>query len=275
MSSLDHRANREALFGERLSGVKEEDSQSRSSNNVQREQQLQQARREMQVELEKLRSAEAVVTNTSSTISSIDSKYGVYQERLASASRTLKTLKTKLEKDDRYIYWSYMIFLLSAGWIFLRRVKLVALAQWLASKGFNTASWVVDQVSLDSIDSPTRDSSAPISTSHYPTTTAMTTVPRAPELTVSTTKPVDQEKRLYTTTMVPESRPSDELEAVYVETPTTTTRPIIPEDISLTTQRVIDEVPTRDQIILTTHRPIEIMSTPPFVPTTSPPKDKF
>jgi hypothetical protein len=280
----------------------------------------------MQLELEKLRSAEAVVTNTSTTISSINSKYEVYRERLSSASRTLKTLKTKLEKDDRYIYWSYMIFLLSAGWIFLRRVKLVELAQWFSSKGFNTASWVIDQASVYSVvssgDSVGTETTS-MSTSYYPTPSAATTVPIDMELTVLTPQPVKKEELVYTPTMDPESRPLAEIEAQYVEITTTTTEPMNPDKIPLTTQPVTDEalqitttgpiepemvtltaapvyeeelqyielttttmVPIEpdvltlttqpmNEVVQTTHRRIETISTPPSVPTTSPAKDEF
>lgn len=107
-----------------------------------RERQLLQAQNEMQIELERLRSAEAVVSATSSAISSIHSKYGTYQSRIASASNALRILKTKMEKDDRYIYWSYMIFLMSAGWIFLKRVKAVAIMRWFANNGLTGISWM-------------------------------------------------------------------------------------------------------------------------------------
>ena len=112
-----------------------------------RERQLMQAQNEMQIELERLRSAEAVVSATSSAISSIHSKYGMYQSRIASASNALRILKTRMKKDDRYIYWSYMFFLMSAGWIFLKRVKAVAIMRWLTNNGLTGMSWLFEHYS--------------------------------------------------------------------------------------------------------------------------------
>lgn len=154
-----------------------------------RERQLLQAQNEMQIELERLRSTEAVVSATSSAISSLHSKYGTYQSRLATASNALRSLKTKMQKDDRYIYWSYMVFLISAGWIFLKRVKAVAIMRWLANNGLTGILWLFqhDTNTTASPDMLTKLESMQIITtvpSAAPTVQAIAVVPT----TTSTTR---------------------------------------------------------------------------------------
>jgi hypothetical protein len=111
----------------------------------------------MQTELERMRSTAAVVSATSTTISSINTQYSTYQERISSAARTLRHLKNKIESDDRYIYWSYLVFMASALWIFLKRVKIVAITEWLARAGLSGFSSIASMGSITVETSPTRE----------------------------------------------------------------------------------------------------------------------
>ena len=127
---------------------------SQRKNEKTRAHHLLQARGEMETELQRLRSTAAVISETSTTIGSINHQYGVYQSRLVSAANALKNLKKKMKSDDSYIYWSYLIFLFTSCWIFLRRVRVIGFIQWITSKGFYGAN-VLLGVSEESED--TRD----------------------------------------------------------------------------------------------------------------------
>ena len=188
---------REALFGTKDDGSRQLDR----SDKGERDRQLLQAQNEMQIELQRLRSAEAVVSATSSAISSIHSKYGTYQSRIESASKVLKSLKSKMEKDDRYIYWSYVVFLVSALWIFLKRVKVVAITQWLASKGVTGISWLYESPSTDGVllDSKGRQDSTVIKTSS-PTVAPTVRTVAVPASTTSTTQYTTKQPTRATTT---------------------------------------------------------------------------
>ena len=168
-------------------------------------QQLLRARNELQVELERMKSTAAVVATTSSTISSISSQYSTYKARIASAGRTLKQLRSKLENDERYIYWSYLIFVASAVWIFLKRVKVVAISQWLISRGFTCVgllSETIPEFSSVTTVATTHKPSEP-ATSPHPSTT-MTTIPAdyvtATSYTLTTTPHMASIERPGTTT---------------------------------------------------------------------------
>jgi hypothetical protein len=77
-----------------------------------------------------------------------------------------------MEQDDRFIYFSFLFFLFTAGWIFLKRVKLIGLAQWfmgLGLKGIGFFSEVL-QVVPD-------QTTVSLTTTQEPATT-VTTIPR-------------------------------------------------------------------------------------------------
>jgi hypothetical protein len=138
MANVSYSNNRRLLLGEDSDSAK---GQSRRTE-ISREQHLMQAHNEMETELYRLKSTAAVISDTSATIMSINSQYGLYQSRLVSAASALKSLKKKMKSDDSFIYWSYLAFLLTAGWIFLKRVRVVGAVHWLTSKGFYGANYI-------------------------------------------------------------------------------------------------------------------------------------
>ena len=126
-SSLDSRAKKDSLV----------DSENRNRN-------LMQAHSEMANELQRMRVTASVIEDSSKTIHSIDSRYNDYRNAINSAGRALKELKKKMESDDRYIYFSFLFFIFTAGWIFMKRVGIVRVVQWLAAKGFYGATYIAE-----------------------------------------------------------------------------------------------------------------------------------
>lgn len=189
MSSQTYAESRKELFGGSGNTFrKEQDSKLPAS--TQRNQQLLQARSEMEAELFRLRSTAVVISDTSGAIQSINSQYGVYRAKLASAANALKGLKKKMESDDKYIYWSYGFFLFTAVWIFLKRVKIIGITQWFIKSGYYGTSWIVDSLGgLESV--PSTIPSSPPSTVPITYTTAMENATRAVAIvrTLSSTTP--------------------------------------------------------------------------------------
>lgn len=114
----------------------------RSIGDTARRSQLLNARRDMETELQRMRSTTAVIEESSKTIGSVNEKYTLYGASLSKASKTLKALKTKMENDDKYIYYSFLFFLFVSGYVFLKRVKIIAITSWFATKMYGVTSWV-------------------------------------------------------------------------------------------------------------------------------------
>jgi hypothetical protein len=152
MSGQSLAAQREALFGADERQPQEfEDNERSSSVKIG---QLSLARSELKAELDRMRTTAAVVSETSSTISLINAQYQSYHSRILSAAKTLKTLRSKMVNDERYIYWSYVIFMLSAAWIFLKRVKVIAISEWLVAMGIRGLGYISPVVKNEMISSP-------------------------------------------------------------------------------------------------------------------------
>ncbi len=100
------------------------------------------ARKEMETELQRMRSTTAVIEESSRTIGSVNEKYTMYGSSLSKATKTLKALKTKMENDDKYIYYSFVFFLCVSGYVLLKRVKVIAITTWFASKFYGVATWI-------------------------------------------------------------------------------------------------------------------------------------
>lgn len=187
MSSQTYAESREDLLGGSGYTVRK-DKDGKLPASTQRNQQLLQARSEMEAELFRLRSTAVVISDTSGTIQSINSQYGVYRSKLTSAANALKGLKKKMESDDKYIYWSYVFFLFTAVWIFLKRVKVIGITQWLVKSGYYGTSWIVDLLGGSESVPSTIPSSLP-STVPVTYTTAMKKPTRAvPIVRTSTTR---------------------------------------------------------------------------------------
>ena len=178
MSLSNNSSSRDELFADNDANAIDKRTKPADFNSKQH---LLRARNELQTELDRMKSTAAVVASTSSTISSISSQYSIYQNRISSAGRTLKQLRTKMENDERYIYWSYIVFLLSAMWIFLKRVKVVAISEWLVKKGFDGLSFVTETVP----DTPSPSSTTTVPLSTIPPTEIQLTV--SPSMMATTT----------------------------------------------------------------------------------------
>ena len=126
-----------------------------------RKSQLLNARREMETELQRMRSTTAVIEESSRTIGSVNEKYTFYGSSLSKASRTLKALKTKMENDDKYIYYSFVFFLCVSGYVFLKRVKIIAITTWFAAKMYGVTNWIRGS-SLSSHEIPITTTHSPI-----------------------------------------------------------------------------------------------------------------
>lgn len=127
-----------------------------------------QAKRDMQTELDRLRSTAVVLEESSRTIGTIKTTYDKYTTSLSKASRSLKQLKRRMENDDRMIYYSFIFFMVSAVYVFLKRVRVISLVRWLGMTGWIGAEWVYNTTSSreDVVAIP---STIPVSP--YPSTT--------------------------------------------------------------------------------------------------------
>lgn len=143
MKPSTHKQNREELFlgsSSIDSSVKRDpvvDSENRNRN-------LLQAHSEMANELQRMRVTASVIEDSSKTIHSIDSRYNDYRNAINSAGKALKQLRKKMESDDRYIYFSFLFFIFTAGWIFMKRIGILRMVHWLAAQGFYGASYIAD-----------------------------------------------------------------------------------------------------------------------------------
>ena len=126
------------------SGPVESKNDAASRSDVTRESQLLHARKEMETELQRMRSTTAVIEESSRTIGSVNEKYTMYGSSLSKATKTLKALKTKMENDDKYIYYSFVFFLCVSGYVLLKRVKVIAITSWFASKFYGVGNWITD-----------------------------------------------------------------------------------------------------------------------------------
>jgi hypothetical protein len=135
-----------------------------------------------------MRSTAGVIDETSRTIGNVNDKYSEYKTKLASAANRLKELKTKMENDDKYIYYSFIFFLSVSGYIFLKRVKVIAITQWFATGTYKISNWIYGTVSDAAIPStiiPHANRSIPTTT-----TTTVWTRPRGrPEREYAPTTP--------------------------------------------------------------------------------------
>jgi hypothetical protein len=172
MLGSSHEKMRKDLFED-----SEGDASSLSKRDVNprdRERELLQARQEMQTELHRMRSTAAVIDDTSRTIGTVKDKYNDYKTKLASAANRLKELKSKMESDDKYIYYSFIFFLTVSGYVFLKRVKVIAITQWFALTTYRITGWVFGSV-MPSTTSTGSDYNIPTTTT---TTTTGWTPPR-------------------------------------------------------------------------------------------------
>lgn len=138
-----HSKNRQELLGgEDSENSRKNRSEALSSQSRNRE--LIQAHTELSNELQRMRLTASVIEDSSKTIHSIDSRYSEYGKKLQSAGRSLKELKRRMESDDRYIYLSFLFFLFTAAWIFIKRVGIVRGIQWLVARGVYGASYLAE-----------------------------------------------------------------------------------------------------------------------------------
>ena len=192
MAKSSHKAARENLFDG-------SDHNSSTSGNVSekqvRQQHMLQARKEMQTELHKLRTTASVIEESSKSIGSVRSKYQAYKLSIANASNTLKQLKTKMENDDKYIYYSFLFFLCVSGYIFLKRVKIITITQWFVSKGIQGSNFIYSYFP-STADIPT---TVTITTTLVPTTTTYISsmVERPTDKTPTTYQPSSYNIELY------------------------------------------------------------------------------
>lgn len=121
----------------------------REDSDTARKSQLLNARREMETELQRMRSTTTVIEESSKTIGSVNEKYTLYGTSLSKATKTLKALKTKMENDDKYIYYSFLFFLCVSGYVFLKRVKIIAISSWFAAKMYGVTSWATGFLGSD------------------------------------------------------------------------------------------------------------------------------
>lgn len=89
---------------------------------------------------------------SSSRISDTQDAYNTYSIKLASASKALGHLKKKTEEDSKYIWWSFIFFMITVAYIVLRRLKVFRIifagASWTWWSGVLVAD-VVQSVSLN------------------------------------------------------------------------------------------------------------------------------
>lgn len=148
--------------------------------------QLHQAKREMQAELDRLRSTAVVLEDSSRTIQTIKGTYDKYSSSLSKASRTLKQLKHRIESDDRMIYYSFVFFLFSAGYVFLKRVRVLSLLRWFGVTTWETGEWVATTTGISRGDIPVVMNHTP------PPPNVITTNP--PRIEFSTDSPTDSDE---------------------------------------------------------------------------------
>ena len=137
MKPSDHVNMRESLFGK--SG---ESESSTDQSKMDRTEQLLYSRNEMRAEFDRLRSTADVIESSSKTIGSVNEKYSLYRAKLLSAGQALKSLKNKMENDDKYIYYSFVLFLLVAGYICVRRLGVVAVTRWVTIRCWTIIVWL-------------------------------------------------------------------------------------------------------------------------------------
>ena len=165
MQKSAHSGLRNALFESDQSKSLPESS---STDETNRRGQLLNARREMETELKRMRSTAAVIEESSKTIGSVNDKYALYSSSLAKASKTLKALKTKMENDDKYIYYSFVFFLCVSGYVFLKRVKIIAITGWFASKFYSLTTLVSGPDSNVTLLPVTTNRPTEVMTTHIP-----------------------------------------------------------------------------------------------------------
>ena len=148
MNTSGDKELRASLF----SGRDSEKSRSPSSttgSGHERTRQLLQARHEMQSEFARLRLAAEAIESSSKTISVVSDKYSLYKAKLVSAAQTLKSLKSKMENDDKYIYYSFALFTCLAGFILVRRLGILAISQWFLLKCYTGSLWLKSVVGFE------------------------------------------------------------------------------------------------------------------------------
>ncbi|CAK0886966.1 unnamed protein product [Prorocentrum cordatum] len=82
------------------------------------------ARDMMRSGLERMQSVGSSLSDTSSTIRKTQSQYTTYEDRLRSAAAVLGQLKRRTEDDSKYIWRSFLFFVIVVAYIFLKRVKV-------------------------------------------------------------------------------------------------------------------------------------------------------